>query len=350
VSQPTEPAAIVLVNLGSPEAPTPRAVRRFLREFLSDRRVVEMAPAIWRPVLEGCVLPIRSRRSAEKYATVWGEDGSPLIAITKAQARALADVLAADPATAGAEVAWAMRYGQPSVPDVLAGLAARGVRRALIVPMYPQYSQTTVGSVLDAVAGHCRSVRDQPELRWIRSFPEHPAYIEAAARRVEEAWAREGRPDFAAGARLLLSFHGIPVAMSEAGDPYNSECEASGALIRARLGLSEDEAPVTFQSKFGPAPWLTPATIDTVHALGRAGAPRVDVFCPGFAADCLETLEEIEQLNRQTYDDARSVHEAEHPGLGSGRFVRIDSLNDSPAFITALADLVRAHLGGWVGA
>jgi len=328
--------AIVWVALGTPDSATPTDVRRYLREFLTDRRIVEMNPIMWRAILELFILPRRAKASASKYASVWLDEGSALLVHTRAQAAALSDLISQE--HADVEVAWAMRYGQPSVASVLDRLYADGVRKVLVAPAYPQYSQTTVGSVYDAVARHMLSSRDQMELRFVRSFPSHPLYIEALARRIETTWEEEGRPDFDNGDVLLLSYHGIPVSMADAGDPYPRECEETTHALRARLGLNETTCRMTYQSKFGPAEWLTPATIDTVAQLGREGVKRVDVACPGFAADCLETLEEIGILNREKYAETSS---------DQGRFVRIPCLNDDPTFMDAVADVIRTAIAGW---
>ena len=330
--------AVVWVALGTPTAPTPGAVRPFLREFLMDRRIVDMPAPIWRAILELFILPRRAKVSAGKYASVWGQDESPLLTITRRQTTALHQEL--QQRGIDAEVAWVMRYGRPSITDVLGKLQAGGVRRVLVVPAYPQYSSTTVGSVYHAVAQHMLAATDELELRFIRSFPTYATYIESLARRIEASWEQNGRPDFAGGDVLLLSYHGVPTAVVKAGDPYPAECQATTDALRARLGLDAEQCPMTFQSKFGPAKWLTPATIDTVGALGRAGVGRVDVACPGFAADCLETLEEIGLLNRARFAEAA-------PG---GVFNRIDCLNDDALFIQALADVTCRGLAGWADA
>jgi len=320
------------VNVGTPDSPTPHDVRVFLREFLSDRRLIALPPLLWQPILNGFILPRRSHRSAEKYASVWTEQGSPLMVHTLAQEDALAARLGD-----GVRVVAAMRYGELRLSVVLDGLAADGVGRVLVVPMFPQYSTTTVATVFDALERYLATLAHQPEYRTIRAWHDDPGYIEAAALRVEQAWAKEGRPGFEHGDKLLLSFHSIPVAIARAGDPYPDECVHTARLLRDRLGLDEESAPMTFQSKFGPAAWLTPATIDTVRALGDAGVRRLDVFCPGFAADCLETDEEIGILNRNAYH--------EH---GGQRFVRIPSLNDFEPWMDAFADIVRRNLADWM--
>ena len=322
---------VVLVNVGTPAAPTAPAVRRYLREFLSDRRIVPLSPLVWRPILEAAILPRRSPVAAAKYASVWTPDGSPLLVHTLAQATGLGQRLD------DVRVVAAMRYGEPNLSVILDGLRADGVRRILIVPMYPQFSTTTVSSVMDAVARQFQAGADQPECRFVRSWPGDPGFIEACARRIEETWASQGRPNFTGGDTLLLSYHSIPVAAVDAGDPYPSECATTTRLLRERLGLDESACPMTYQSRFGRAPWLTPATIDTVAERARAGTRRLDVFCPGFAVDCLETDEEIGQLNRDTF-----------LANGGSQFVRVPCLNDSGPWLDALASIVRRDLADWL--
>ncbi|MDR0366457.1 MAG: ferrochelatase [Bifidobacteriaceae bacterium] len=326
-------SAVLLVNLGTPKAPTAREVRRYLRQFLMDRRVVDLPAVIWRTVLESVVLPVRSSKSAEKYQSIWLENGSPLAVYTAAQAAGVAAKLA-ERGLGTPRVEIAMRYGQPAVGAVLDSLRRDGIDRVLVVPLYPQYSVPTVASVIDEVARHALGAIHQLEYSMVHSYPTLPGYIEALALRAEEAWEAHGRPDFAAGHKMLLSFHGIPARLDQAGDPYRGQCEATAAALRQRLDLTEDQCLITFQSKFGPGQWLTPATIDTVARLGREGVARIDVACPGFAADCLETLEEIDLLNRGTYLAAKP----------DGLFVRHQCLNDHPAWIEALADLVESRL------
>ena len=330
--------ALILANLGTPAAATARAVRSFLREFLSDRRVVEMHPLLWRPVLEGIILRVRPRASAAKYATVWrpGEEtshsGSPLMHHSERQGELLQRELGE-----AARVRIAMRYGQPSLRRVMSELMEAGCRRIALIPLYPQYAASSAGTVVDEVARFILASRDQPELRTVRSFETAPAYIEALAAALEQHWRAHGRPDPAAGERLLLSFHSIPQAMHDAGDPYRSECERTAELRCRRLDLPDGLAHVTFQSVFGPAAWIGPATIDTVGELGRAGCPRLDVICPGFFSDCLETLEEINQLNRETFTTA-----------GGGEFHYIPWGNDSDGAIATLAEQARNVLAGWM--
>ncbi|MGO1318385.1 MAG: ferrochelatase [Cellulomonadaceae bacterium] len=322
--------AVVLVNLGTPTEPTARAVRPFLREFLSDRRVIEMHPALWRPIL-AMILARRPRQSAEKYAAIWSEHGSPLLVHSRAQRTALAARL-----DGVAEVRLAMRYGEPSVGAVLDELYAAGHRQVLVVPLYPQYSASSTGTVLDEVYRHGLRSRDQLELRTVRSFPDDPAYVRAVTSAIEASWAERGRPDFAAGDRLVLSFHSIPVAMHEAGDPYRAETEATAAAVGRELGVPDGGLQVTYQSVFGPAAWLTPATIDRMAELGAGGTRRVDVVCPGFTADCLETLEEIELLNREAFTAA-----------GGADFTYIPWGNDRVEWTDALGEIAERHLAGW---
>jgi ferrochelatase len=336
----TNKPAVVLANLGTPQAPTTRAVRRYLREFLSDRRVVETHPLLWRPILEGIILRVRPKASAHKYATVWQKEGSPLMVGSLAQRDALASHYSDQ-----ADIYTAMRYGQPALQSVLTQIQHKGHDRMLVVPLYPQYAACCAGTVMDEVHRWGLAARNQLELRTIRSFPTDPRYIEALAVALLDHWDRNGRPQFERGDRVLLSFHGIPVAMHTAGDPYRSECEATLQALGERLEIPVIDAlsregggiAMTFQSVFGPAEWLTPATIDTVAALGAGTARRVDVICPGFVSDCLETLEEIDMLNRDAFMNA-----------GGEEFHYVPWGNGNDAWTKALAEIVGEHLAGWV--
>jgi len=331
-AQPGEAgAALVLVNLGTPSAPEAGAVRTYLREFLSDRRVIEMNPLLWKPILEGIVLRVRPREVARKYRSIWLDQGSPLLHYTREQARLLGERLP------GVRVEVAMRYGQPSIGSVLDRLHAEGVRRVAVLPAYPQYAASTVTTINDAVAEWIGRHRDGFELRLNRSFPTAPAYVDALASALEEHWARVGRPDFLAGDRVVVSFHSIPVAMDEAGDPYRGECRRTVAALEARLGVGMGTLTATFQSVFGRAEWLGPQTIEEMAELGRCGCPRVDVICPGFMADCLETLEEIDQLNRETFVEA-----------GGGDFYYVPWANGSRGALAALEEQAGVALAGWV--
>ncbi|PID98398.1 MAG: ferrochelatase [Actinobacteria bacterium] len=323
--------ALVLVNLGTPDEPTPRAVRHFLREFLSDRRVVEMHPLLWRPILEGIILRFRPYGVAKKYKEIWMEGGSPLLVGTRAQTTALRELLGAE-----AEVRYAMRYGSDNIQTVLSDLYHEGFRHVAIVPTYPQYSASTVGAIYDEVARWQLQHRDQMNVRLVRSYEDAPEYIEALASALETHWERVGRPDFGRGDVAVASFHSIPVAMRDKGDPYHSECETTADLLRKRLGLTERELRVTYQSVFGPAQWIGPATIDTMSELGEAHVKRVDVICPGFVADCLETLEEIGEQNRDAFLEA-----------GGEEFHYVPWANGEPLCVKMLEAQARKTLMGW---
>lgn len=330
--EPTDRPAVLLVNLGSPDAPETKQVRSYLREFLSDRRVIEMHPALWRPILEGVILRVRPAKSAEKYRTVWGHELSPLLEGTVAQAEYVSGQLGSE-----VEVGYAMRYGSGGVQQALDELYAQGHRRLLVVPLYPQYSATTVASVTDEVYRWNLANRDQFSLRVARSFQTDHAYIDAMAQAIESLWAQRGRPDFQAHDRLLLSYHGIPQSMARSGDPYPQECNETTEALRERLGLRPGDIIQTYQSKFGPARWLSPATIDTMAELGSRKTRRVDVVCPGFVSDCLETLEEIDMLNRETF-----------LGAGGREFNYIPWGNDSTPWLEALTAIVSKDLAGWI--
>ncbi len=324
--------AVLLVNLGSPEAPTAKAVRSYLREFLSDPRVVELPRFLWPPLLHGVVLTVRPRVSAKKYAAIWARDGSPLITHSRKQAVLLTGTLGNSGTLVRVEAA--MRYGQPALRDALERLRASGHGRILILPLYPQYSASTTASTIDEVARYLRRTRDIPEIRIVKHFHDHPAYIAAVAASVRKHWQDNGRPD-----RLLVSFHGLPKAMVKRGDPYLTQCNATAGLLANELELAEDRWAISFQSRFGRTEWLGPATATTLAEWGRKRLGRVDVVCPGFVADCLETLEEIGIEGKQTYLSA-----------GGGQFHLIECLNESNAWIEALAAIARAHLSGWVNA
>ena len=321
---------VVLVNLGTPEAPTTGSVRRYLAEFLADPRVVELPRWLWRLVLHGVVLRIRPRRSAAKYRAIWTDEGSPLAVLTERLVARVRAALDPDGMRPLAVVA-AMRYGEPSLPRVLRELRDRGLRRLLVVPLYPQYSATTTASVFDAVARELSRWRFVPELRFVQGYHDDARWVDAVADRVRAHWSRNSR-----GERLVFSFHGIPQRYFDLGDPYYCLCQASAREIAARLGLAPHEWLVTFQSRVGRGRWLEPATIDTLAALARDGVRAIDVVCPGFAVDCLETLEEIAIENRDAFFAA-----------GGERFEYVPALNDADAHVAAIAALVRRHGAGW---
>lgn len=321
--------AILLVNLGTPDAPTPAALRRYLGQFLGDPRVVEIPRLLWWLILHGVILRVRPAKSAKKYESIWMPEGSPLLVWSAKQATLLRGYLGerGHPVL----VRHAMRYGNPSVPSVLDELKAAGATRILLLPMYPQYSGPTTASAWDAVGEWSRSVRHVPEFRFVNRYHDDPAYIEALAQRVLAHWQAEGRGD-----RLVLSFHGVPKRTLLLGDPYHCECLKTARLLGERLGLKPDQLVVTFQSRFGKAEWLQPYTEPTLIELARQGVARVDVMCPGFTADCLETLEEIDQEAREAFLEA-----------GGKAFHYIPCLNDSHPWIAAMAEIAIRHMQGW---
>ena len=322
--------AIVLVNLGTPDEPSRKAVRRYLKQFLSDPRVVEIPSKVWWFILNFFILPFRSGKSAAKYRTIWTREGSPLKVHTARQAALLGKQLA-EREHENVKVVMAMRYGSPSLPEVLDQLKAEHVERIVVLPAYPQYSGTTTASVWDAVYAYFGKIRNVPELRLVKHYHDHEGYIEALRERVESYWETHGR-----GQKLVMSFHGIPKRTLMLGDPYFCECHKTARLLAVALGMGADEYIVTFQSRFGKAEWLQPYTAPTVQELARQGLERIDVICPGFTSDCLETLEEINMEVRHDFEAA-----------GGKEFHYIPCLNDSPAWITGLAEIAEQHLIGW---
>jgi ferrochelatase len=321
--------AVLLVNLGTPDAPTAAALRRYLAEFLSDPRVVEIPRLLWWPILHGIILRTRPARSAAKYASVWMPEGSPLAVWTARQAALLGQALQ----SAGHDVIvrQAMRYGQPAVADVLDALRAEGATRVLVLPLYPQYAAATTASVADAVFAWAAQARRLPELRFVGEYHDHAGYIGALAAQVHDHWREQGQAE-----RLVLSFHGVPHRSLLLGDPYHCQCLKTARLLAERLALEPGRMVATFQSRFGKARWLEPYTEPTLRELAAQGVKTVDVMCPGFAADCLETLEEIAQEARDAFLDA-----------GGTRFGYIPCLNDRADWIDALATVAQTHLQGW---
>ena len=323
-------AGVVLVNLGTPTAPTPEAVRRYLAEFLSDPRIVERPRWLWKPILHGVILRVRPKRSAALYQKIWTPEGSPLLTGTAALASALEAALT-KLRPGPILVRHAMRYGDPSVASVLRELSAAGMRRLIVLPLFPQYSATTTASVLDAVGAELSRWRRVPDFRFVADYHADPKYIEALALGVEAHWRQHGRAD-----RLMLSFHGIPQRYFDAGDPYFCQCQATARSLRERLDLREEDVVVTFQSRVGREPWLKPYTDHVLAAMPGEGVKRVQVLCPGFAIDCLETLEEIAITNREHFLRA-----------GGERFEYIPALNATSAHVAALAELVLRQTQGW---
>ena len=318
---------VLLTNLGTPAEPTPGGIRRFLKEFLGDPRVVELPRWLWWLVLNGVILNTRPRRKAKDYAEIWGEDGSPLMTISVRQTEALQASLSKLPVT----VELAMRYGSPAIADGLSRLKRSGATRILVLPLYPQYSATTTASTFDAVAAALKSERWLPEIRFINHYHDDDAYIDALADSVRGHRSGHGVPDL-----LLMSFHGIPREYFDKGDPYFCECQKTARLLAEKLGLAEHEWQVSFQSRLGPKQWLEPYTDETLRRLAGNGVRSVQVICPGFSTDCLETLEEIAMQNRDTFLEA-----------GGERFEYIPCLNDTPAHIRMMRQLVLRHIQGW---
>ena len=320
---------VLIVNLGTPEAPTPAALRRYLGQFLSDPRVVEIPALVWKVILHGIILRVRPKKSAEKYASIWMPEGSPLRYWTERQGKLLQGYLG----ERGHRVVvkWAMRYGQPSIASQLDDLKRDGVTRVLVLPLYPQYSGATSASVMDDVFAWGRKTRLIPELRFVQHFHDDPRYIESLADSVRQHWLKEGRPD-----KLLMSFHGMPERTLHLGDPYHCECHKTARLVAERLGLSKDQYVVSFQSRFGKAKWLEPYTEPTLRQLGKSGVKRVDVICPAFVSDCIETLEEIALEGKQAFLSS-----------GGQSFHYIPCLNDSAPWMDALASLCEQHMQGW---
>jgi ferrochelatase len=321
--------AVLFVNLGTPDEPTAPALRRYLAEFLSDPRVVEIPRLVWWPILHGVILRTRPKQSAAKYASVWMPEGSPLAVWTARQAAALGEALAARGHQI--RVRHAMRYGNPSIASVMDELRAEGATRVLLIPAYPQYAAATTASISDKVLEWATQARRMPELRFVGEYHDDPGYIAALASRLRAHWAEHGRGD-----KLVLSFHGVPERSLYLGDPYHCQCHKTARLLAEALDLSRDQLVVTFQSRFGKAKWLEPYTEPTLEKLASDGVKRVDVMCPGFVADCLETLEEIAQEASEAYLAA-----------GGERFDYVPCLNAEPVWIDALAALAERHLGGW---
>ena len=330
---------VLIVNLGTPDAPTPAAVRKYLAEFLRDPRVVEIPSIAWKPLLHGLVLRTRPSKSAARYAAIWTKDGSPLAVHTNKQKVLLSGYLGQRLKDLGlpadqAVVEQAMRYGTPSVASGIERLRKAGCERMLVLPLYPQYAASTTGSVVDAVAAHLIRERRVPGLRIVDTYHDDPGYIGALAAAVNDYWMRHGQPE-----HLVMSFHGVPRRSLARGDPYHCFCQATGRLLARELGLEAKQWTLAFQSRFGRGRWLEPYTSAALTKLGAAKSRRVDVFAPGFAADCLETLEELAIEGKQTFQAA-----------GGQDYHVIPCLNEHPTWIAALADLALANLHGWLAA
>ena len=314
---------VLVANLGTPDAPTTEAVRRFLAEFLSDRRVVDLPPVLWLPLLHGVILRIRPQKSARAYREIWTEAGSPLLVNTLALAHSLEQRLASV-SPEPMPVATGMTYGNPSIATALEALRASGAQKLLVLPLYPQYSATTTASVLDRVEVALRRIDWRPAILFVDDYYDDEAYIAALAESLAGRIA-----DFGAGAHLLFSFHGLPRRYVAAGDPYDEQCRTTARLVAARLALPADAWSIAYQSRVGAARWLEPYTEDRLRALAATGSRRVVVCCPGFAVDCLETLEEIAIRGRAGFLAA-----------GGGSFDYVPALNDAPGQVECLARIV----------
>lgn len=321
---------VLVTNLGTPDAPTPAALRRYLAEFLWDERIVDMPRALWWVILHGFILRARPARSAAAYRNVWTEDGSPLLSISRRQIEKIRQELA-QRLSGPVVVELGMRYGNPSIASAMDKLQAANAHRILVLPLYPQYSCSTTASTFDAVSAAVKKWRWVPELRFVNQYHDEVGYIEALASSIRESWSERSQPD-----RLLFSFHGTPKRFHTEGDPYFCQCHKTARLVAERLDLPDDRWQLTFQSIFGREEWLKPYTIETLRELGASGTRSVDVVCPGFSADCLETIEEIGMENRDAFLNA-----------GGEAFHYIPALNDRDDHVQALASLVQKHTAGW---
>lgn len=326
-----EKTGILLVNLGTPDAPTAQAVRPYLKQFLGDPRVVEIPKVLWWLILNGIILNVRPKKSAAKYASVWLTEGSPLRVYTEKQAIMLQGYLG-ERTQAPFAVEFAMTYGNPSIPDAMRRLKAQNCQRILVVPLFPQYAASSTAPVFDQVFAELQKMRNMPAIRTVKHFHDDAGYIKSLAANINEYWVKHGRPE-----KLVMSFHGVPQYTLDKGDPYHCECHKSGRLLAEALGLTREQYVVSFQSRFGRAEWIKPYTTATLLELGRQKTRRVDIVCPGFVGDCLETLEEIAMEGREDFQHA-----------GGGEYHYIPCLNDRDDWMRALTDLVMDNLQGWL--
>lgn len=321
---------VLITNLGTPDAATPAALRKYLAEFLSDPRVIEVSKPIWWCILHGIILRTRPKKSAEAYEKVWTENGSPLLDISLKQFEGIKATLK-EKTDLPIKVELAMRYGNPSIQSGLEKLRQANAQRLLVFPLYPQYSATTTASAFDAVITELSQWRHIPELRMINHYHDNPAYIDALANSIKEHWQTNSKPE-----KLIFSFHGLPKHYFLAGDPYHCECHKTARLVAEKLELGDDEWQVAFQSRFGPREWLKPYTDTTLKKLAKNGVKSINIICPGFSADCLETIEEIDMQNREFFTSA-----------GGEQFSYIPALNYTPEHIELLSNIICQHLQGW---
>ncbi|XDZ51023.1 ferrochelatase [Neisseriaceae bacterium CLB008] len=324
---------VLLLNLGTPDAPETKPLRRYLNQFLSDKRVVELPSWLWQPILKGIILTFRPKQSAQKYRRIWFEAGSPLAYYTQQQAALLGQALQAKSDLI--VVDYAMRYGNPSVQSVLTKMKQQGVTRLFVLPLYPQYAGSSSATALDEVFRTLMQQRNMMDVRTVSRFHDHPAYINSLANHIRRHWQQHGRGD-----KLLMSFHGVPEKTLHQGDPYFCECHKTARLLAQALELKETDYVVCFQSRFGKAKWVGPSTQDLFSSLPKKqGVKNIDVVCPGFVSDCLETLEEINDEGRELFIDA-----------GGKGFQYIPCLNTEPEWLDALASIVQEHTEGWIPA
>lgn len=326
----SESIGVLLVNLGTPEEPTTSAVRKYLAQFLFDSRVIEIPRLVWLPILYGYILPKRPPVIVEKYKEIWLKEGSPLLHFSQRQAKLIQQEMESR-VNGSIHVEPAMRYGKPSIETGLKNLQEKGARRILVLPLYPQYSATTTATGFDEIAKVLSGWRWIPELRFVGQYHDHPSYIDALAKSVKTHWNEKGQSEV-----LLMSFHGLPKRNLDLGDPYFCQCQKTGRLLAEKLQLKDSQWRLTFQSRFGKAEWLQPYTDKTLMALPNEGVKNIDVVCPGFPSDCLETLEEINIENREYFIEA-----------GGENYHYIPALNDSQEHIKALSDIVQQHTLGW---
>ena len=322
---------VLLINLGTPDAPTPTALRPYLKEFLSNRRVIEVPRLIWWPILYGFILPFRPKQSAEKYALIWTAEGSPLKVHTERQTVLLAEMLR-NTVNNKLVVEYAMNIGNPSVASVLNKMKSAGCDRILVIPLFPQYAASSTAAAMDAVFAALNHMRNMPAIRTVKQYHDHPGYIAALAQNIREYWEQHGQPD-----KLVISFHGVPRKNLDKGDPYFCFCQKTGRLLAEALNLEQSQYQVCFQSRFGRAQWLQPYTAETLENLGKNQIRRVDIVCPGFVSDCLETLEEIAIEGKKIFIEA-----------GGKEYHYIPCLNERTDWIAALADIVQSNLHGWL--
>lgn len=322
---------VLLINLGTPDAPTPAALRPYLKEFLSNRRVIEVPRLIWWPILYGFILPFRPKQSAEKYALIWTAEGSPLKVHTERQTALLAEMLR-NTVNNKLVVEYAMNIGNPSVASVLNKMKSAGCDRILVIPLFPQYAASSTAAAMDAVFAALNHTRNMPAIRTVKQYHDHPGYIAALAQNIREYWEQHGQPD-----KLIISFHGVPRKNLDKGDPYFCFCQKTGRLLAEALNLEQSQYQVCFQSRFGRAQWLQPYTAETLENLGKNQTRRVDIVCPGFVSDCLETLEEIAIEGKKIFIEA-----------GGKEYHYIPCLNERADWIAALADIVQSNLHGWL--